>query len=790
MFFRILKKDICKKKLMNLIILIFIILAGMFLASSVSNLNIALNGIDNYFSFARIADFTIISGGKEDTKKAETFIEKEKIVTDYDILDILYMDNSNIFKERNGKEKKLDIKTTVMLCESPKNHNIPLNEDISEIKVKEGEIYFDKILAKDSNVKVGDTIIYGENKYKFKVAGLFKDAFLGNSFMGNKRILLNDKDFKKISKNETLQQLITINTTDLSKLSKDYKSMGISSISIDKSMLKTSYMLDMLSMAVLVAVSVCLIAISMLVLRFTINFTIQGDYKQIGIMKALGFRNFGIKKLYIIKYLALSVAGGAIGLILSIPFGNIMTKNIISNIIVDQTGVNLWLNFVTILVMVLLICLFCYFCTRKLDSYSVIQAIRNGSESESYGKKSLLSLNNKKSMKPYQFMAFNDIISHKKRYMILLFTFILGIMIIIVPMNIISTITSDGMYSWCTGGATADMYMSPDYFSREIDNIKADGDKNRFLDTISKLERKYKKQGIDVKIQGECVLSFGAYSKDKKDINTFLAIQNIGGDDSQYETFEGSIMKESNEVVITNKIADKLGVTVGDTIYIEIKEGYEPFIVSGLFRSMSQMGEQIRISNKLDVDYRKTQIGVDFEAFFKEKNNKEDNIRLLQEKYPDDNIKTLREATDSVIGNMTDTMSQVSHMLVVLVLGINGLITILMMKTFLTKEMGEIALLKSLGFRDNSIGKWQVGRITIILILSVIIGVVFASVVGNQIGYLIFNNMGAYGLKLKVEPLKVYVIYPILILAVNIIMSFLAFRLMKKVDITQINNME
>lgn len=83
MFFRILKKDIFKKKLMNLIILIFIILAGMFLASSVSNLNIAINGIDNYFTLAHIADYTAISSSEETTKEIKAYIEKEKIVTGY-----------------------------------------------------------------------------------------------------------------------------------------------------------------------------------------------------------------------------------------------------------------------------------------------------------------------------------------------------------------------------------------------------------------------------------------------------------------------------------------------------------------------------------------------------------------------------------------------------------------------------------------------------------------------------------------------------------------------------------
>lgn len=790
MFFRLLKKDILKKKLMNLIILIFIILAGMFLASSVSNLNIALNGIDTYFKLAYVADYTAISSDEETSKKIETYIKKEKTVTDYEILDFSYLDLSNIYKKRESNNKRIDINTIVMACTAPENTNIVLDDNIREITVKEGELYIDHILAKDCNIKVGDTIIIGKNKLQYKVAGIFKDAFFGNSLMGNKRILFHEKDFQKLSEDGQIQQIITINTTDIATLSKNFRSKGFSAITIDKDMLKISYMLNMLSMAVLVAVSICLIAISMLVLRFTINFTIQGDYKQIGIMKALGLRNYGIKKLYITKYLALSIIGGLLGFILSVPFGNFMTKDVVSNIIVEELDSNLWLNLITIIIMVMFICLFCYFCTRKLDSFSVIEAIRNGSESESYGKKSILSLKNSKKMKPAFFMAWNDILSNKKRYIILLITFLLGVMILIIPMNIISTITGEDMYSWCTGAASADMYISTESFTKEIEKIKLEGNKNIFLDTISDLEKKYKKQGVDMRIQGECMLNFSAYGKDKKDSFTFIAIQNIGGNDNQYEAFEGSTLKEENEIMITKKVAEKLEVTVGDTVYLEMKQGYKPFIVSGFFRSMSQLGEQIRISSKLEADYSRIQGIFDFEAFLKDKENKEENIRLLKEKFPRDKIKTIQEATDAMLGNMTGMMTQVSKMLIILVLGINGLITILMMKTFLTKEIGEIALLKSLGFRDRTIETWQVGRITIILVLSVIMGIIISGAAGTQMGYLIFNSMGAYGAKLTIKPMEVYVIYPLLILGVNVIMSIIAYRSMKKVDLVQVTNME
>ena len=69
MFFRILKKDLKRKKTMNIIILLFVILCSMFAAASVNNIVAVIGGLDYYFEKADIGDYHIIerSSGEEDT---------------------------------------------------------------------------------------------------------------------------------------------------------------------------------------------------------------------------------------------------------------------------------------------------------------------------------------------------------------------------------------------------------------------------------------------------------------------------------------------------------------------------------------------------------------------------------------------------------------------------------------------------------------------------------------------------------------------------------------------------
>ena len=60
MYLRILKKDLKRKKTMNVILLLFVILATMFAASSVNNIMSVINGLDNYFEKANLSDHFII----------------------------------------------------------------------------------------------------------------------------------------------------------------------------------------------------------------------------------------------------------------------------------------------------------------------------------------------------------------------------------------------------------------------------------------------------------------------------------------------------------------------------------------------------------------------------------------------------------------------------------------------------------------------------------------------------------------------------------------------------------
>ena len=66
MYFNILKKDLKRKKTMNLIILIFVILSSMFFSSSVNNIVSVMGGVDRFLEMAGMKDYFVMIAEPDD----------------------------------------------------------------------------------------------------------------------------------------------------------------------------------------------------------------------------------------------------------------------------------------------------------------------------------------------------------------------------------------------------------------------------------------------------------------------------------------------------------------------------------------------------------------------------------------------------------------------------------------------------------------------------------------------------------------------------------------------------
>lgn len=105
MFFRILKKDLKRKKVMNAVLLSFILLAAMFVASGLSNVVSVMNGTDHYLKKAGIGDYVVISMGEESKTALEDVLQGNDDIKECRIEPVIWGVKSNLKKADGTKDR-------------------------------------------------------------------------------------------------------------------------------------------------------------------------------------------------------------------------------------------------------------------------------------------------------------------------------------------------------------------------------------------------------------------------------------------------------------------------------------------------------------------------------------------------------------------------------------------------------------------------------------------------------------------------------------------------------------
>ena len=211
MYFNILKKDLKRKKTMNLILLLFIILASTFIAGSVNNMLAVVTALDNYFEKANVPDYWICTTEKEEADKIEEFIISEQL--SFMRQELLQMNPNQILV--NNKE--FEYTNSVVL--SDLNHTIHIfdsqNQKID--KISDGELYIPAGICNQYHLKTGDKItLTNNNKSKtYTLKGSTKDAFFGSAMIGMTRFLVSERDYQELVGEENQIQSIGIFTDNV-----------------------------------------------------------------------------------------------------------------------------------------------------------------------------------------------------------------------------------------------------------------------------------------------------------------------------------------------------------------------------------------------------------------------------------------------------------------------------------------------------------------------------------------------------------------------------------------------
>ena len=790
MYRNILKKDLKRKKAMNAILLVFVILATMFGSSSVNNIISVTTALDSYLELANAPDYLGLTMDKAMQIDVAEILDSAESIDHYTAEKMLFLSADNLsFGE---EEKKAEGGTLILQSDKDLSMNYFLPDESVLQTVESGEMYVSVTLADKVGLETGDKItlnIAGVTR-EFTMAGTIKDAVFGASITSIYRFVISGADFDSILANEETWayggNIYYIHTSDLAAAQEEIAEVIKNfSFDADRADMNFYYILDMVVVGLLLVVSVILIAIAFVVLRFTISFTLSEEFREIGVMKAIGIPNSKIRGLYLVKYAAISVVGAAIGLILSFPFGDMLISATSTSIIMGSSD-PFFVNILCALVVIGVILLFCYRCTRKVKKMSPIDAIRNGQSGERFRKKSLMSLGRSK-LPASSFLSLNDIVSNPKRFGIVTLTFVLCMSLVLMMSNIVYTMNSGSLYS-AFGYAKLHVAME----ENSTDQYFIEGGREKVAEDLAEMEAFLAENGMDANCSRTMILSLPVAYGDQE-INLSV-IQTIGEDPDAFEYTEGTAPQNVDEIAITKLAADKLGVGIGDTVTAKTVDGDREYIITAFYQSMMQSGVSARIHPDEQINYVQAMGSTGVMIRFHDDPAAEEVVRRverLKELYPD--VRVIKTCAEAVADSLTvvPAMEAVKLLVTILTIVLTALITVLMERSFIAKEKGQIALLKAIGTRNSKIYAYHVLRFVYVGIIAVILGELVAMPMTKVSFDLVFNMMGLQnGVTYLSDPLEAYLILPGIVLATTALSAFLTALYTRKIKSSDTANIE
>lgn len=788
MLLRILRNDLKRKKTMNVILFLFIILATMFVAGGINNVITVMNGTDDYLDKAGVGDYVIITMGDHAVGALDEMLETEQAVQEYRLEQVVFGSQDNI-KAYDGST--VECKNTT-IYQSIKTSAITFfdaeNEPIANIAP--GHIYVSGSFMEKNGFAKGDRICFEHSgtAMTFILDGTAKDALLGSDFMGNTRFVLNDGDMQQLLENEMIYnhyrgEICYINTDDVRAMKAAMS--DVTNVAFDgaRSTIKMCYVMDMIVAFIMLILSICLIVVSFVVLKFSITFTIAEEFREIGVMKAIGIPNMKIRSLYIVKYLIMGISGAIFGFFASIPFSEVLLDSVSKKMFLGNDNA-IAINLLGSALVVCVIVMYAYHCTGKVKKSSPVDAIRNGQTGERYKNKSILRIH-KFPLGNGMFMALNDILSNPGRFITIMISFGLCTLFVLMLVNTTATMKSPNLIE--TFGTKSHLYVTDidevmDYMSTGT----KEGMQERLHEMAVELGAEQMPAELCMELQYKYPVTFNGNRY------TFTCQQGVNTRISEYKYIEGVIPQDESEIAITPQISEMTGAKIGDTLTIHYGKQDMQCMVTAYFQTMNQLGEVIRLHEDAPTDFDYISSAMSYQINFTDHPTEEEiDIRKerIKELFSNDKVMNATEYCIDCTA-VSGTLESVQYLLLAITLVVVILITILMERSFIADEKSQIAILKAIGFKDHAIIRWHIYRFGMVSLIAVALAAVLSIPMTELCITPIFGMMGAVDVDYRIDLLQIFILYPAIVLVMTVIVTWITALYTRTIKSSDTSNVE
>ena len=462
-------------------------------------------------------------------------------------------------------------------------------------EIVSGEVYASASAASMFGVQVGDSITFpiarSGGDMSFTVAGFYEDPFMGSSMIGMKGFLINGQDHEEI--------IGMIEESGADSLAREGFMLHISQVYgsaltaaqfnalLNENTSLTSYVefthsresisgfmltLQNVFTSLLLAFVAILLLASMAVLSHSIGSTIEQDYKNMGILKTMGFTSGKLRKIQLLQYSITTLYGMGVGLLLSIPAaGLICTMTVTATGLLIPSALPASICLTALAAILLLLMGFVWFRTGTIRRISPVNAIRGTWKKSQESKRAAFPIQ-KKGL-PF-WLALRQLLSGRRRYM----GACLAAVLLVFFASLIGRVNA-----WL--GPNGEGLM--DAFNPSDLHIAAQPMRETATRQVEQTIESY------TSIIDSYDLAMPSVSVNGVDMTA-----NVISEPERFHLLSGQTCREADEVVLTEFVAADLGVSVGDSIIVAGALGSGEYVVSGIYQCANDMGMNIGMNRE------------------------------------------------------------------------------------------------------------------------------------------------------------------------------------------------
>lgn len=383
--------------------------------------------------------------------------------------------------------------------------------------------------------------------------------------------------------------------------------------------------------------------------------------------------------------MSITLIGVIIGFFASIPFAELLESMQASVVPVMPGNTGTYLSLVIVILIPALVYTVTTLVLRKLKKQSTMDAIRKGNEGETYKEHTRFTLAKTRLHSLHRFLAFNDLMAQRKHFLMMVIIYAFCMVLVLVPLTLKDAFQKD-TFLQILKISIGDLYSQ-----QNGGNSVKDLEEKRAM-VLHDLKVYDEKIRVDIE-----TMTSASLSDDGLNTSVFL----MKRADGNTITFDhGKAPKLSNELALSTTLAKRYGKTVGDSISMEYEGKKNTYLISGIYSSMMNLGNNILAG---DIEYEYAYTGYLVIHLSQDELTSHQVAETIKKEYKGLKLIDSKQMTKSFSGDMPQQITMMSDLIITIILIITFALTILFSKLHMLRAKKAIALMRSMGYAKRNI---------------------------------------------------------------------------------------